>query len=155
MLLEKNSPLTPYVNHLLSRLRAGGLIKHYWDDPLYLEQTMSVKTFTFYDDSKDKLTLDTFFLTFVFLGSGMVLSLLALLVEILVFKYNTRIAAQSGNTQGTTRTIFDQETARPGNTQEAGQTRNSRRVAWAEKSIKFRKSKPKAEPRSMYDGSDD
>ena len=142
MVLEKNSPLTPYVNNLLSRLRAAGLIKHYWNDPLFLEQTLSVETFTFYDDSKDKLTLDTFFLTFVFLGSGMVLSLLALLVEILVFKYNSRTAAQTGNTQVANRTRSDQEAAGAGNTREAGQTRNSIKVAWTENAIKFRQQRP-------------
>ena len=92
LLLEKLSPLTPYVNELLSRLRAGGLIQHYWNDPLYLEQTMSMDTFTFYDNSKDKLTLETFFLIFVFLAFGMVLSLVTLLVEILVYKYRARKA---------------------------------------------------------------
>ena len=142
MVLEKNSPLTPYVNNLLSRLRAAGLIKHYWNDPLFLEQTLSVETFTFYDDSKDKLTLDTFFLTFVFLGSGMVLSLLALLVEILVFKYNACTVAQTGNTQVANRTRSDQEAAGAGNTREAGQTRNSIKVAWTENAIKFRQQRP-------------
>ena len=92
LLLEKFSPLTPYVNELLSRLRAGGLILHYWNDPLYLEQTMSMDTFTYYDDSHDKLTLETFFLTFVFLAFGMVLSLVTLFVEILVYRYRARKA---------------------------------------------------------------
>jgi hypothetical protein len=89
-LLEKFSPLTPYFNELLSRLRGGGLIEHYWNDPLYLEQTMSMETFTFYDDSKDKLTLETLFLSFAFLAFGMVLSLITLLIEFLVYKHGAQ-----------------------------------------------------------------
>ena len=150
ILLEKFSPLTPYVNHLLTRLRAFGLIQHYWNDPLYLEQTMSMDTFTYYDDSKDKLTLDTFFLTFVFLGSGMVLALLCLIGEILVHRYTTRKAARV--------------TDRVGNTNAAAQTRNATRIAQAQKAVKaalarqaksIKNPKPKPEPRSMYDGSFD
>ena len=91
-LLEKFSPLTPVFNKLLSRLRAGGLILHYWYDPLALEQMMSMETFTYYDNSKDKLTLETFFLTFVFLAFGMVLSLCTLLVEVLVYRHQARKA---------------------------------------------------------------
>ena len=86
-LLEKFSPLPPVFNKLLSRLRAGGLILLYWYDPLALEQMMSMETFTYYDNSKDKLTLETFFLIFVFLAFGMVLSLCTLLVEVLVYRH--------------------------------------------------------------------
>ena len=91
-LLERFSPLTPYFNKLLSRLRAGGLILHYWYDPLDLEQMMSMDTFTYHDNSKDKLTLETFFLTFVLLAFGMVLSLCTLLVEVLVYRYKAQKA---------------------------------------------------------------
>ena len=154
ILLEKFSPLTPYVNHLLTRLRAFGLIQHYWKDPLYLEQTMSMETFTYYDDSKDKLTLDTFFLTFVFLGSGMVLALLCLIGEILVHRCTTRKAARVTDRVGNTNAA----------TRAAAQTRNATRIAQAQKAVKaalarqaksIKNPKPKPKPRSMYDGSDD
>jgi hypothetical protein len=68
----------------------GGLIQHYWNDPLYLEQTMSLGIFTFYDDSKEKLTIETFFLIFTFWGIGMTLALSSLLAEMAVFKKKAR-----------------------------------------------------------------
>ena len=79
--LQKFSPLTHKFNLLLSRQRAGGLIDHYWNDPLYLEQTMPMQLFTFYDSSKDKLTVKTFFLIFVLWLIGAFLSLMCLLAE--------------------------------------------------------------------------
>ena len=53
---------------------------------------MSMDTFTYHDNSKDKLTLETFFLTFVLLAFGMVLSLCTLLVEVLVYRYKAQKA---------------------------------------------------------------
>ena len=99
ILMEKNSPLTPYINKLVSNMRGGGLIQHYWNDPLYLEQTMSMDTFTYYDDSKDKLTLETFFLISIFLACGMVLSLIVFMVEWLVFRYKAWKGARQGRRQ--------------------------------------------------------
>ena len=96
LLMEKFSPLTPNVNKLLSMLKAGGMILHFWNDPLYLEQTMSLETFTYYDNSRDKLTFETFFLIFVFLACGMALSLIALIVEKLVHRFKARKAAKLG-----------------------------------------------------------
>ena len=83
--LQKFSPLTHKFNLLLSQQRAGGLIDHYWNDPLYLEQTMPMELFTFYDNSKDKLTVKTFFLIFVLWLIGAFLSLLCLLAENLYY----------------------------------------------------------------------
>ena len=80
---------------------------------------MSMDTFTYYDDSKDKLTLDTFFLTFVFLGSGMVLALLCLIGEILVHRCTTRKAARVTDRVGNTNAA----------TRAAAQTRNATRIA--------------------------
>ena len=67
-------------------MRAGGLISHYYSDPLYLEQTMDVSVFTFHDNSKDKLTMEQFLLIFLVLGFGMALALLALFLEIIVYR---------------------------------------------------------------------
>ena len=46
-------------------MRAGDLIYHYARNPLYLEQTFDQAIFTYYDDSKDKLSMETLFLIFV------------------------------------------------------------------------------------------
>jgi hypothetical protein len=43
--------------------------------------------FTFYDDSRDKLSVDTLFLVFAAWIFGMALSSLCLLLEILAFKF--------------------------------------------------------------------
>ena len=86
LLLPKHSPLTKHLNDALARMRAGGLITHYMNDPLNLEQVIPLEVFTFYDDSKDKLTMETFTLLFIYLAFGMVLALLALIVEIIVYR---------------------------------------------------------------------
>jgi len=67
-------------------MRAGGLINHLWNDPLYLEQTMDLDVFTFYDDSMDKLTIETYFFIFMLWGFGIVLALVAFSVEVIMFK---------------------------------------------------------------------
>ena len=67
-------------------MRAGGLITHYYSDPMYLEQTMDVSIFTFHDNSKEKLTMEQFLLIFLFLVFGMALAILALLFEILIYR---------------------------------------------------------------------
>ena len=87
VLLPKYSSFTEDVNKVLGQMRAGDLIYHYARLPLYLEQTLDQEMFTFYDNSKDKLSLENLFLIFVTLLFGMVLSAVALLAEILHFRY--------------------------------------------------------------------
>ena len=86
IMLQKFSPLTEDVNKVLSILRAGGWIQHYWNDPLFLEQTFPEEIFTAYDSSKDKLTLEVFSLIFIAWAIGMFAALLALAVEKVVHK---------------------------------------------------------------------
>lgn len=81
IMLQKFSALTDDVNRVLSILRAGGWIQHFWNDPLFLEQTFPEETFTSYDSSKDKLTLEVFSLVFIAWGVGMIAALIALAVE--------------------------------------------------------------------------
>ena len=71
----------------MAQIRAGDLINHFWSDPLYLEQTLDLDVFTFYDDSMDKLTMDTYFFIFIIWGFGMAMAFLAFAVEIIVFKH--------------------------------------------------------------------
>ena len=87
LMMKKYSPLTKYVNKALAQIRAGDLINHFWSDPLYLEQTLDLGVFTFYDDSMDKLTMDTYFFIFIIWGFGMAMAFLAFAVEIIVFKH--------------------------------------------------------------------
>ncbi len=86
MMLPKHSPWTNDFNAVIALIRAGGLIKYYWDKPLPLQLTLDHKLFTTVDNSNDKLTTDTFFLLFLIWAFGMVLSLFALAVEIMIFK---------------------------------------------------------------------
>jgi hypothetical protein len=86
MMLTKYSPWTDDFNSVIALIRAGGLIKYYWDKPLPLQLTLDHKLFTTVDNSNDKLTTDTFFLLFLIWAFGMVLSLVALAVEIMIFK---------------------------------------------------------------------
>ena len=165
ILLEKSSALTPYVNHLLSRLRAGGLIKHYWNDPLYLEQTLSVETFTFYDNSKDKLTFDTFFLIFIFLGFGMTAALLSLFVEILAYRYKARKAGlvdewkenarDAKNPREDNQAGIPRQSLEARNTKKANTAQRPKRVAWARMDKVIQKLGTQQEPCSMYEGSDE
>ena len=50
----------------------------YWNEPLFLEHEL----FTFYDDSMDKLTMETFLLLFLYLVFGMALAMLVLAAEL-------------------------------------------------------------------------
>ena len=85
LLLPKNSSLTKYVDEAIGLMQAAGLITHYMNDPLYLENFMPEEIFTFYDDSKDKLTMETFTLLFIYLAVGMLLALMALIAEVIVY----------------------------------------------------------------------
>ena len=86
-MFQKYSHLEKFVNKGLGVMKAGGLIQHFWNDPLYLEQTLDLNLFTFYDNSKDKLTMITFALIFAVWGIGAALSLICLATENIVFKY--------------------------------------------------------------------
>ena len=90
IMLQKFSAITEDVNKVLSILRAGGWIQHFWNDPLFIEQTLPEETFTSYDSSKDKLTLEVFSLIFIVWGIGMLAALLALAVERVAFKRKLR-----------------------------------------------------------------
>ena len=85
IMLPKYSSLTKVIDEGLALIKAAGLIYHYWNGPLYLEQTMPVDLFTFYDDSKDKLTMETYMLIFAIWGYGMVLALAVMVVENFMF----------------------------------------------------------------------
>ena len=67
-------------------MRAGGLIHHFYHDPIPLEMTMEYTIFTFIDDSLEKLTLETFTVIFIFLSIGLAFGLIGLLVEKRVHK---------------------------------------------------------------------
>ena len=86
MMLKKHSPWTDDFNVVIALIRAGGLIKYYWDKPLPLQLTLDHKLFITVDNSSDKLTTDTFFLLFLIWAFGMVLSFVAIGFEILIFK---------------------------------------------------------------------
>ncbi len=90
MMLPKYSPWTEDFNSVIAKIRAGGLIKYYWDNPLPLQLTFDDKIFTNVDNSQDKLTTDTFFLLFLIWAFGMVLSFVAIAFEILFFKRNIK-----------------------------------------------------------------
>jgi hypothetical protein len=90
MMLPKNYPWKEDFNAAIAKIRAGGLIKYYWEEPLPLEMTLDDKVFTFVDDSQDKLTTDTFFLLFLFWAFGMLMAFVAITVEIIVFKSKMR-----------------------------------------------------------------
>ena len=90
IMLQKFSAITEDVNKVLSILRAGGWIQHFWNDPLFIEQTLPEETITSYDSSKDKLTLEVFSLIFIVWGIGMLAALLALAVERVAFKRKLR-----------------------------------------------------------------
>jgi hypothetical protein len=84
-MLQKHSPYTNDVNKVLSQMRAGGLIYHYWHEPLYLDLTIDPSVFTYVDDSKEKLSLETFLLIFIVWAVGMGIGILSLLAEIINF----------------------------------------------------------------------
>ena len=86
-MFQKYSYLEKSVNKGLGVMKAAGLIQHFWNDPLYLEQTMNLDLFTFYDNSKDKLTMTTFALIFAIWGIGAALSLICLAIEIVVYRH--------------------------------------------------------------------
>ena len=66
----------------------GDLVKHFGHEPFSLELTMDIKVFLNLDNSKDRLTLETFALIFVVWVIGVLVSLLALVAELTVFKRN-------------------------------------------------------------------
>ena len=88
-MFQKYSYLEKSVNKGLGVMKAAGLIQHFWNDPLYLEQTMNLDLFTFYDNSKDKLTMTTFALIFAIYGIGAALSLICLAIENVVYRHET------------------------------------------------------------------
>ena len=94
MMLTKDSPWTDDFNNVIALIRAGGLIKYYWDKPLPLQLTLDQKLFTTVDNSSDKLSTDTFFLLFLIWAFGMVLSFVAIGIEILIFKRNMKSKAK-------------------------------------------------------------
>ena len=86
-------------------MRAGDLIYHYARNPLYLEQTFDQAIFTYYDDSKDKLGMDTLFLIFVTWLFGMVLAAVVLLIEILHYRYKAAKARKEHKRRRTRRVL--------------------------------------------------
>jgi hypothetical protein len=71
---------------VIGLMRAGGLIDHFAHQPLFLELTMDYDVFTVIDDSKDKLTLETFVVIFIVWLVGIISGLSCLLVELFCFK---------------------------------------------------------------------
>ena len=67
-------------------MRPGGLLLHYNNDPTYLEQTLPLDVFTYHDDSRDILTMEPFMLIFITLGFGMMLAVLALILENVIYQ---------------------------------------------------------------------
>ncbi len=63
-------------------LFSGGLIYHYFHDPIHLEITQDYKNFVGIDDSDTKLSIDLFMVIFIFLSVGLVIGLIVLLLEI-------------------------------------------------------------------------
>jgi len=55
-----------------------------------MKLTVDRKLFTTVDNSKDKLTTDTFFLLFLIWAFGMVVSMVAIAVEVVIFKRNSK-----------------------------------------------------------------
>ena len=60
---------------------------------------MDYSIFTFVDDSMEKLTLDTYFLIFVIWGAGMVIAIVALVIEKIVFNNQKRKKMAFRNTR--------------------------------------------------------
>ncbi len=71
---------------MLMKSITGGLIQHFYHDPIPLELMMDYLIFTFVDNSNEKLTLETFTVIFIFLAIGLAISLIALCVERRVHK---------------------------------------------------------------------
>ena len=86
LMLAKNYPWTRQFDKAIGLMRAGGLIDHFFNEPIPLEMTMDPKIFTYVDDSKEKLTLETFFLIFIIWGVGMGLGLVSLASEKIFFE---------------------------------------------------------------------
>ncbi len=77
-------------------MHAGGLIYHFFHEPIPLEITMDYLVFTFVDDSEEKLSIETFMVIFVFLSVGYVIGLLALLAEIWAFRRQAKVRRIDG-----------------------------------------------------------
>ena len=86
MLLPKQFPFTRDFNMVIGDMRAGGLIFHFAHEPLFLEHVMDYQVFTYFDDSKDILTLEIFTVIFYFLLMGIIFGLICILVEKFMFK---------------------------------------------------------------------
>ena len=65
----------------------GGLIFHYFHNPVPLEMTMDYLIFTYVDDSNEKLTIETFLVLFIFLAVGLTMGIIVLFLEICVHKW--------------------------------------------------------------------
>ena len=64
----------------------GGLIFHYFHNPIQLEITQDYNNFIGVDDSDTKLSIELFVVIFIFLGVGLAIGLIALLLEIWHYK---------------------------------------------------------------------
>ncbi len=64
----------------------GGLIFHYFHDPIQLEIAQPYSLFVTEDDSNTKLDIDLLLVVFIFWAVGMVLAMSTLLFEKWVYK---------------------------------------------------------------------
>ncbi len=64
----------------------GGLIYHYFHDPIQLEITIDYSVYEFVDDSDTKLTMETFLVLFILLYVGMAIGIITLIIEIWIYK---------------------------------------------------------------------
>ena len=64
----------------------GGLIFHYFHDPIQLEIALPYSVFVTEDDSDTKLSMEIFQVIFIFWAVGMALGLFTLLFEKWVYK---------------------------------------------------------------------
>ena len=71
---------------MIAYMRAGGLIYHFGHEPFFLELTMDNSLFTTVDESKDKLSLETFVVIFIVWIVGILLAIISHLVEVCYYK---------------------------------------------------------------------
>ena len=64
----------------------GGLIFHYFHNPIQLEITQDYNNFVGVDDSETKLSIKIFLVIFIFLYVGLAIGLIVLLLEIWYYK---------------------------------------------------------------------
>ena len=84
--MPKHSAWTEDFNRALGQMQSGGLLYHFYHEPIPLEITMDYSVFTFVDDSEEKLSMETFLILFIFLLCGLMIAPLVLLWEIWVYR---------------------------------------------------------------------